>query len=562
MKWLLVACAIAGLACGGPRREGAPPQHVPAGPALPAPALVDPSARGAAYLTALGALIQPAWGQFLEDCRVRLPASHALNAPRLEAIAELVIGRDGAVASKRIAQPSGNGDFDRAVLGVLGDARPLPPPPVELASDDDQVHVRWLFARDRRQAGPATAQVMAIEFPLLGVIDGLLERGELDRAALRVAGARASEARRPVAAERVMIAVLREGLASSHGVVRRAAVEAIGRANVQVLARDVHALVLPTSDGDLRLAAIAAATTLRDPEAVAPLLVDYPAELENRLQVAITKTAGLVALGRAADATAAIRGALDGSRGSNAVALAALGQAPDPALAGKLAAWFARGDARVRAGVCSALPAAAPAGAPALILRGLRDADATVRATCATAAARPGRAPPSRALIRRLGELARDRDQAVRARAVAALGAIDPDHRPRSIDDPAPEVRIAAIPRASEAELRALAADRDAEVRAAALAQLAERAPELLESAAADPSPQVRRAAAAALTDDAALDRLAADDSPEVATAALIRLAARRGRAEVTAPLLARLAAAPPGGAERVRIALAWLLAR
>ncbi|MBA3461885.1 MAG: hypothetical protein H0T46_18130, partial [Deltaproteobacteria bacterium] len=49
--------------------------------------------------------------------------------------------------------------------------------------------------------------------------------------------------------------------------------------------------------------------------------------------------------------------------------------------------------------------------------------------------------------------------------------------------------------------------------------------------------------------------------SPAVATEALVALAQRRGRAAMTGPLLTQLAAAPAGSAERVRIALAWLLA-
>jgi hypothetical protein len=130
------------------------------------------------------------------------------------------------------------------------------------------------------------------------------------------------------------------------------------------------------------------------------------------------------------------------------------------------------------------------------------------------------------------------------------------------LDDPAAEVRAAGAAAATDAELRALAGDRDPDVRAAALARLGDRDPELLARAATDGAAQVRRAAAVALSDDAALERLAHDDSPEVAATAQIRLAARRGRSAVTVPFLQRIVTAPTGGPERVRIALAWLLAR
>ena len=78
-----------------------------------------------------------------------------------------------------------------------------------------------------------------------------------------------------------------------------------------------------------------------------------------------------------------------------------------------------------------------------------------------------------------------------------------------------------------------------------------------------DAAPQVRLAALGALDNDDALARLATtDDSPDVRTAATVQLAGRRGRAASEQRLLQRLAAAPPASAERVRVALAWLLAR
>jgi HEAT repeat protein len=194
-------------------------------------------------------------------------------------------------------------------------------------------------------------------------------------------------------------------------------------------------------------------------------------------------------------------------------------------------------------------------------MRGLRDPDATVRATCADAASREGRVHPDPATLRRLRELARDRDRSVRARAVAALAALDPAHAVRAADDPAPEVRAAFAAAATEAELVALLADPAPEVRAAALIALGDHAGDAALRAAGDPSAVVRRAAIDTLADPDALARLAGDDSPDVATAALIRLTALRGRAAATAPMLGRLADAPPASPERARIALAWLLA-
>jgi len=557
---VLVLVALAG--CGAhPASHGT---LVASSARLPAPASIDPGVRGASYLTAVAAQLQSRWGDFLEDCRLRLPRTHPLNVTTLAATFDLTIGGDGKMVARTQVETSGSGDFDTAAADVLADASPLPAPPSELASDDELVHLRWQFARDRRQAGPATARVLAIELPLGAVVDSLLGRGELARAANRIAAA-APGPDRAAAAGRVMIAALREALDSPNGAARRTAVEACGRARVHELAGAVRAQLVATADPELRVAAITAAGALGDRAAAPVLLVALHDELVQRSRVALARVAALVAIGHAADATEVVRAVLDG--GPNVTALAALVFTPIPALADKLATWAAHGDAATRGAVCAALPGAAPARAVALIVRGLRDADATVRATCADAAAREDRVHPDAATLRRLHELARDRDRAVRARAVAAIGVLDPAHPVPAADDPAPEVRAAFAATATEAELRALVADREPEVRAAGLAGLAalappgDRAHDAAARAAGDPSAAVRRVAVAALDDAELLARLAGDDSPEVATAALVRLAALHGRAALTSQLLERLAAAPAGSTERARIALAWLLA-
>jgi HEAT repeat protein len=357
----------------------------------------------------------------------------------------------------------------------------------------------------------------------------------------------------------VLIAALREALDGPDGVARRTAIETCGRARVTELAGAVRARLAATTDPELRLAAIAAAGALGDRAAAPALAAALRDDLAREPRVALARVAALVAIGRAADAAAAVHAALD--TGPSPAALTALALVPDPAFAPRLARWSASDDAAVRAAVCAGLPAAAAGGAVALIGRGLRDADATVRAACADAAGRTDRARPDPAVVKRLRELARDRDRSVRARAVAAIGRLDPAHPVRAVEDPAPEVRAAAATAATEPELAVLVTDRTPEVRAAALAALGDRAGEAALRAAGDPSPVVRRAAIAGIADLDALGRLTGDDSPEVATAALIRLTALRGRTAMTSVLLDRLAEAPAASPERARIALAWLLA-
>src|SRR5262245_57399658 len=244
---------------------GCASQAAPTGPLvassarLPPPVPVDPGVRGAGYLTQVAGQLQSRWGDFLEDCRLRLPRSHPLNTTTLAATFDLAVSKRGAIVERRQVETSGNGDFDTAIADVLGDASPLPAPPGELLSDDELAHVRWQFARDRRQAGPATARVVMVELPLLAVVDGLLARGELVRAARRTAAAPADHRDRAAAAERVMIAALREALDGPSGAARRIAVEACGRARVRELAGAVRGQLAATVDRELRLAAITAA---------------------------------------------------------------------------------------------------------------------------------------------------------------------------------------------------------------------------------------------------------------------------------------------------------------
>jgi len=554
-----VVVVVAVVGCGG---RPAPVALVPSSARLPGPAPADPTVRGAAYLTLVEAQLQERWAAFLEDCRLRLPRAHPLNAPALVTTYELAIGRTGAIVSRTQVETSGNGDFDTAVADVLADASPLPAPPRELMSDDELVHLRWQFARDRRQAGAATARVVTVELPLLAVVEGMLGRGELVRAARRVAAAPASDPERAAAASRVMVSALREALDSPDGGARRVAVEACGRAGVRELAGAVRAQLASGAAPELRVAAITAVAALGDHGAVPVLLAALREDLAQGSRLALARAAALVALGHGQDAADAVRAALDG--GGNPIAVTALAVAPVPGLADKLAGWAHAGDRATRSAVCAALPSAAPGHAGALIASGLRDPDASVRAACAEAGGRGDRTHPAGAIVQRLRELVRDRDAAVRARSVAALAALDPAHPVGGAQDRAAEVRVAAVRTASEAELRGLVLDRDADVRAAALSALIAlggRATPAAIHAADDPSPAVRCAAIPALSDLGLLARLARDDSPEVATAALLRLTALAGRSARTAELLEQLAAAPAGSAERARIAFAWLLA-
>src|SRR5215470_8337273 len=154
---VLVVVALAGCGSPMPRAAPSPPRPAPA-----APAAIEPGTPGADYLGEVAVQLEPRWAAFLDDCRLRLPASYPLNAITLAATFELAVGRDGRIVERRALATSGNGDFDTAIGDVLADALPLSAPLVELVSDDERVHLRWQFARDHRRAGPTTARVVRL----------------------------------------------------------------------------------------------------------------------------------------------------------------------------------------------------------------------------------------------------------------------------------------------------------------------------------------------------------------------------------------------------------------
>ncbi len=557
---------LAFVACGHPAaRSPSVPAATPLPRLLP-PLPVDPASRGAAYLNQVALQLQPGWGQFLDDCRLRLLKEHPLNDMALAATAQLTVDAQGRVEKVELTG-SGNTDFDRAVRDAIADASPLPAPPAELWSDDDRVHLTWLFARDRRQAGPATAAVVDVELPLEQVVARWTATGDLARAARRLQRVGGEDAVAAVAP--VMQAALVEAIGSADGATRRAAVSAIGRVHAPAKA-EVRRLLASTTDTELRLVTIETEVALDDHEAEDALLAALPGDLPDHPRLALAETRALVSLGRGRDAAAIVERDL-ASGTLHPTALAALAYLPPTGVS--LATWMQKGDAQTRAGVCHAL---AGVGPWSLIERGLRDADATVRTACIDAVrARAGEPAAARAASR-LRVLVKDHDRMVRAHALAASVALDPVHVASAVSDPAAEVRAAfasalatALPSEAEADLRVLIDDRDPDVRAAAWSSLTHLAaapadrPALALHAVHDAAPQVRLAALAALDDDEVLARLAAsDDSPDVRTAAMVQLAGRRGRAAVQRDFLGRLAAAPPASGDRVRIALAWLLAR
>lgn len=554
----------AGAGCGGK----APPP-APVGPAMlepPPPAPGDPSAEGAPYLAMVASRLAPEWRHFLDDCRLRLPAEHPLNTLQLEARATLVVDRTGKVVSRELSG-SGNADFDTAVAEVIAAISPLPPPPAWLLSDDDQLRLSWLFARDARQASAANAQVTWLEEPAPQVVDRRLAAGDIAGAARRLSRLSDEDPVLREQARKVFVAVVEEGLAAT-GQVQRAAVEAVRRAQLKQLAPRLMPLARD-ADPALRAQAATALAAVGDATA-APLLLEQLAATRDPQLAAILARA-LVTMGPAGSPDAVVGKLAEGDREAQLTALAALAEMTvSPALAARVSKWGSSRDPAVRGALCAAVARAKILASLRweILGKGLDDRDGSTRAAC-TAALVPLQQKPQPWMRTALGRLVDDRDQRVRAAAVAASMRWDPTRLDgqlaKLVADGDPAVRAATVAalarRGDVAALRALLADGDAGVRrTVALALVLVDGPGVRDAVLRDPDARVRMVALEVRGDQAlTLKLLANDESPEVRTEVEVLNVANHG--ETLQSGMVRLSGADAATPDRVRIAMAWLLA-
>lgn len=576
---LLVAFALAA-GCGGASgaADDAPiGRDVP--PPLGNPPPIDSSAPGATYMTAVAKVIAPGWTAFLEDCRLRLPRAHALNDASLSAMVEIEIERDGRVAAVRVPGGSGVAEFDRAALEVAREAGRMPPPPAELVSDDDRVHLRWLFARDARQAGPASASVRRVELPVDQVVARLVARGRLGDAARRVA-------EKPIgnnlAFYELLTAVLHEDLAgTSSG--QSAAVDAIVSAKIVHLKQDLRRLARSALEPSVRRAALMGLGVLGDRDAVdllrGVLRGDGGAEAEDSGAAA----AALDTLGLRAEVEQAAHVELVAPEEPRRWrALVVMAHVPVDAAVPALAAMLARGSRAARGermAAAFALGTAAGGGgtnrvvAAKALLGCTGVADAAERGACMQAlasAAERGGVP--RSALAKIEARLRDPDEGVRGAAVLAVARVDAERLARKLGsfgrEKSPAVRaalaeaLATVPGpAALAWLTAAVEAEDAAVRAKAATALAARpdGAEVLQRHVEHVDAAVRVAALRVEKRPDVLRGALGADAREVRVAALASLVVAIGAAETIADAARLIAAAPAGTGERAALAAAWL---
>jgi len=584
----VVALALGGCPKAEPAVKGdttpdpAPPEFA-SGPALEEPPAGDSGALGHAYMVALAPQLQGRWNSFLDNCRTRLPPEHALNEPTLVTTLTFEIGGDGALVGVRASKPSGNDEFDQVALDVANDAASVPVPPAALLSDDGRLHLDWLFARDRRQAGPAGGTVTLVEWPPARAVPMLLGAGRLAEAARRVAVATANGATDDVHAallDTVATSSIQMALGSDDIAAQRVAVTAAAGARLVAAAPGIRALATGAVDLDLRRLAVEGLGAIGDKDAIALLteIVVEAADDEQRGAAARAlhslgsgdraweaAAVGLAATDKAQRLSAFVvlahfpapaavpqlKKALQGpaSRSVRLAAAAALGVAIEASghKAGKpLVACLKQSDAAVRAACAQALGDAARAGYRSKVafwetVKLLKDNDDRVRGAAAMASAALGKASFARELYRLRKE----------SKTVVLVGLAD------GLGDVPGEVALA--------RLLGLAGSEDLAIRRAVARSLARReegaARTLLASWTSDSDLEIRLAAVAVVDDEARLRALVDDDQPRVSAAALTQLAATVGRAGAL-EAAARLLAESPTPAHRATIAGGWLATR
>ena len=345
----LLALSLA--SCNGQRQsalespESSPPpfpsEFTPSAP-LPDPDPAPSDKPGLAYLQKIHAEVGGPWAAFLENCRLRLPPSHALNNQTLEARVSLAIGRDGSLQAVRLTKGSGQAEYDEVVLAIVRDAAPFPEPSGDAVSDDDAVHLQWLFARDRRQAGPATAELRRIEWEPQRAVPKYVAAGDLTTAARRLA----SVAAKPGVdgqdkiylglGRQLAVAAIREALQQEDSNVQRIGVAGAAAANLLAAAPELRQIIDTSVDVALRGEAIAAVGAIGD-EGAGTLLLEV---METAKGSGVGGTAdnsaaaarALAAIGKGEVAEATVLGWLEApDRASQWAALVVMSEFPVPA---------------------------------------------------------------------------------------------------------------------------------------------------------------------------------------------------------------------------------------
>jgi TonB family protein len=199
------------------------------------------------YLRAVHKLIGSEWEVgVLARASSTFPPTHPANQRSLMAEVAISLDLDGQLTAMRVSKSSGYQPFDESALGVMRLARKLPPLP--RSAGEGFTTLFWRFHRDERSCSPAFARLESKPLTPEEAMRRALARGKLEQAMriLRSAGA----------APAVLEVVAGVGLAASQpGSVRRLALQIASPAQLDTALAGAHR----TADGwRLTLGALAA----------------------------------------------------------------------------------------------------------------------------------------------------------------------------------------------------------------------------------------------------------------------------------------------------------------
>jgi hypothetical protein len=400
-----LAPLLAVAACGSPQPAAVTDLSSQAPALAPAPS-ADPNAPGAAYLALLEAKFAPPWQQFLTDCRNRLAADNTLNDMRLVTRIALSIDGSGKVV-RHDTLTSGNTDFDAVAEAIIEENRQLPVPPAAQRSDDGSVRVEWTFARDKRRATAASAQIVILQAPVNVAVAGLIARGKFGEAASRLRST-TNDPDSARTAETLALTIVKRALHSSDTETARTGLMAAIE-DAPSLRVDVIALATATRDDWWPALTLLQAAELWSAEAQRVLA--RPDELPSMLPTLTSAYASL-------SWSPTIKALRQRKLGGHALAIEArinpsTAQLPDDATV-RASSTATRGMA------CFAYAAIAVQRKQAWgrINDALQDGSATVRRDCVRALVTPAAAPKT--VINSIRQLLLDADEQVAASAVDA----------------------------------------------------------------------------------------------------------------------------------------------
>ncbi len=140
----------------------------------------SPKALENQYLAQMEPKVVSVWDEsVILHASLLLKPTDAFNSSQLKVSVEIMISNGGKVTNASVVASSGNDSYDHtaldAVLGLTG----LPKPPEDLVSDDGQVHVFWTLSRSEPFSPVKNASVRYVRFTPENAIARYLQSGLL-----------------------------------------------------------------------------------------------------------------------------------------------------------------------------------------------------------------------------------------------------------------------------------------------------------------------------------------------------------------------------------------------